>query len=324
MGSYDYWRTTLAGRPASMTDAEPGYGFYYYRKVKNGPRIAVAIYANGLDGVTVAQVDGDLIDDPDKVADVWMRCARHPISEKLYRARMGLGHWPDEAQMPAAAGPAPQLPLRNEPQDPFEALVAEVADYVEHADLFLQSNAELKDDVAGDKAANMRKKLIDLRKRADGLHEAEKAPHLAKCREVDGKYSEIRERIAGMAERLRAVVTAYLNRKQREADEASRKEAARIAAEVAARQREATNDADPSPPPEVFVPAQRVKAGGAFGSRTGLRKTKKLVIDDYEQVLNATRDHPLVKDAVEKAANAMVKAGLSVPGVSIHEQLVAA
>lgn len=324
MGSYDYWRTTLAGRPAAMTEADPGYGFYYYRRVKNGPRIPVAIYPNGPEGQTVAQVDGNQITDPDKITEYWMRCARHPISENLYRARLNLGHWPDEAPAPATAA-APELPLlRNAPADPFEALAEEVAEYAEHAELFLRSNAELKDDVAGDKAANLRKKLIELHKRADGLHEAEKAPHLAKCREVDGKYAEIRERAKGMADRLRVVVTAYLNRKQREADERSRAEARRIAEEVAAKQAATSNDAQPSPPPEVFVPTQRVKAGGAYGSRTGLRKEKVLVIEDYEQVLNATRDHPAVKEAVEKAAKAMVKAGLAVPGTRLDEQLVAA
>ena len=178
-----------------FTSSNPQCGFYKRRLVKDGPWLPIAFWRNKDDQI-VGGFEGKLVDP----IEHWTFAAKYPVSEASYRYYIRNGHWLDEA---------PQTPRSNMPSDPFEALTLEIQDKLEQAQIWLKTAPRAPTETDANMARNMQAALLQLNKRADALHKAEKQPHLDAGRAVDAKF-EFRKLVATVADRLRDVFTAFM------------------------------------------------------------------------------------------------------------------
>ena len=323
---FAFWRKALAGDEMAIHEGEPQSGYYKRRAHKNGPWVPVAIWRKGDE--IVCRVGQDAAD-PYKE---WTYCASNPIAKDLAKEVFATGKWPD---MPEEA------PRSNMPSDPFEALLAEIEDKQAQADALL-AKGEAKTENEANLARNLQKQLLALIARADAMHEAEKAPHLAAGRAVDERF-RFRATVKAAADKLRGWFGAFMvreeNRLKAEAHakfEAERKAAEEARKKVEAEQAKKMRDdpiaaltSEPEPLPDLpFAPEPvKVQVGGGFGAKAGLKTEWRAHVEDYAAATAHFADHPDVKALVEKLATKAVKAAkgaITIPGVAVHEERKAA
>jgi hypothetical protein len=317
---FSFWRDALAGKPVEIHESFPMPG--YYKAKQRGKLEPVAIWYK--DGELVCRVGKDVADP----FSIWTYCADKPIAKELAKQVFETGQWPD---MPAEAARS------NMPSDPLEALLEEIADKQAQAEALL-AKGDAKTEVDANLARNMQKQLLALIARADDMHVAEKAPHLAAGRAVDTKY-KFREDVKGIADRLRSWFGAFMVREEAklkaaakakyEADfKAAEAERAKAEAAQAKLMREdpiAALTSEPEALPELpFAPEPvKVQVGGGFGAKAGLKTEWRAHVEDYALATAHFADHPDVKALVEKLATKAVKAAkgaITIPGVKVVEE----
>lgn len=230
----------------------------------------------------------------------------------------------------------------NLPSDPFEALMLEIEDKTESADAWLivnEGKAKTKKDA--DRARNMEAEIHALLKRADDMHKAEKEPHLKAGQAVDKKFS-FRKDMEPMKKRLKAAWGFYAAEEERrlraEAEAKAAEERKRVEAErarIEAEQRKLMEEnpvaaltQEPPPMPEMpaAAPEVKVNVGGGVGSRGGLTTVWLAEITDWQAAAAFYADNSLVRDAVERVANAHAKRdkeNAEAPGVAFKSERVA-
>lgn len=337
-----------------MTDGKPDIGFYWICKIKDGPKLPVAIFYDQddliitIDGVAIPQSEHN---------KTWTICARHPVEYRgVYDVREKTGKWPFELEAPEAdQAIGSNSPPADEALTPYEVLVKSLDD----VKVWIEAN-KLDSDAAADSYADKARELQRLKSLVKEMHEAEKAPHWAKCKEIDDKYlplvrEETRTQEAGRATKaiqyLFGRVDAWIEAKREaarkaEADrqaELKRKadEAIAIAKKLQAEspsgqdghvpstplpEAPASPPASPVPPPEP----EKYTYGGLAGNRYSGKKKKPTAILDGatpEEILAAQdklyqhfRDHPDVRETLMKLAQAIVKAKMPAPpGTHVEE-----
>lgn len=315
--AYTYWRDACAGTFGPITADHPQPGRYRMRKGKDGPYLPVAIFVQ--DGVTKAAVGKEFVDP----LTIWTWCADKPVSEADYKAALATGAWPGDIGHNSG-----DLSLKEEIEDRASTALE-----------WLATNG-IKTKIDADTAANYRAALLELKKRAEAEHKAEKAPHLEAGKRVDAKFKPLIETADGAGATLRTELGKYLAKVEAEerakADAARKAEADRVRAEM---ERQATERAalmvkDPiaaltTPMPELPVmqaPPEPVKvqAGGQRGRVTGLKTVVSYVVTDHAAALAFFADSEDVRQLVASLATKASKAGVTVPGVERKEERVAA
>jgi hypothetical protein len=321
---YQTWRDRLAGMGVPIHDGQPEPGRYKMRMKSHGEWLPVAIGPDA-DGNLVAIVDGK----PSDPIKIWVWCSKHPVTQDAYKFRVANGHWPDE--------PKPVV-RQNMPADPFEALRVEMLDKVQQANHLLKVDIDTQEKC--DLARNMQAQLLDIIKRASAMHKTEKAPVLAKEREIDGRYG-FRDTVSDIAVQLRAKFESWMRAEERrKQDEAKRKFEAECAAAEAERARIEAERArkladepvlaltDPEPElPELPVAPEPVKvnAGGGFGRRAGLKSVWVPVMTNYAAALAHFSENAKIRELVQKLAEQAVRAGArELPGFDVREDRRAA
>jgi len=325
---YEFWRAALRGGKQAVQESNPQCGFYKRRLVKDGEWLPIAFWRNKDDRI-VCCFGGKLVDP----VEHWTFAAKYPVSEAAYRHYIQKGHWPDDS---------PDVPRSNMPSDPFEALKLEIEDKLEQAESWLKTVPKVLTEADANRARNMQAAFLQLSKRADVLHKAEKQPHLDAGRAVDAKF-EFRKGVASVADRLRDVFTAFMRAeeaRQRPAaqkkfeDERRKAEEARRAAEE---ERQRLEREDPTLAvlteqqalPELPLAPEPVKVqvGGGVGRKAGLKSVYVGTIVDWQKVLKHFSGHPQIRDLLQKLVDADVrlnKTQCSIPGVEVREERVAA
>lgn len=318
--AYAYWRDACAGTFGPISPDDPQPGRYRMRKGKGGPYLPVAIFRNAK-GELVAAVGKDFVD----ATTIWTWCADKPVSEADYKVALSTGKWPGDIDIGHNSG---DLSLKEEIEDRASTALE-----------WLATNG-IKTKVDADTAANYRAAMLELKKRAETEHKAEKAPHLEAGKRVDTKYKPLIETADGAGATLRTELGKYLAKV--EAEENARKRAAYDAeqaaikakwlAEAAERVKKMERDpiaalTDPEPELPVLPVAPepvKVSAGGQRGRVTGLKTVTSYVVVDHAKALAFFADHEDVRDVVEALAKKAGKAGVTVPGVERKEERVAA
>ena len=301
-----HYQSNLAGKDVPLHDGVPQVGFYKMRRGRNAPWLPVAIWEK--DGTLVCRVAKEMAD-PN---DVWTYCCGNPVSKADAKHAFEHGTWPGD--VPDIGHNSGDLSLADE-----------ITDVVVSATAWLSSNG-INVRVDCDQAANWRAKLLDLKKRAEAEHKAEKQPHLDAGRAVDAKYKPLIETAQAAAEKLRAALTVYMTAEEAKlrAIEAEQRRAAEDAARKAREVAAAKGAPEPEDVPLPLPEPVRVQAGGQRGRRVGLREITRYIVTDYEAALAHVKDHDEVRAAVIKVAGAMAKAGAKVPGVETKVEKVAA
>lgn len=327
MDEFQFWRDALAGEPVTINEDAPQSGYYKTKTRRDGPWVPVAIWT--VNGKQVCRVGSEQRDP----ASVWVFCAKNPVPKDAAKQAFETGQWPD---MPS------DLPASNMPSDPLEALKMEIADKEAQAEELLASGAAEKNETAANKARNIQAKLLDLKKRADEMFEAEKAPIRAQATSVDEKF-RFRDAVKSVADRLRKAYERFAKAEEdRLRAEAQKKfEAERAAAEAARKAAEeaqakllrddpiAALTSAPEPLPEMPLAPEPVKVqiGGGFGRKAGLKTDWSAKVEDYALATAHFADHPDIKALVDKLATKSVKAAkgaIAIPGVKVIEDRRAA
>ena len=323
-----------------------------------------------------------------RMSDLWLWCCRNPIEYEDYQRALDGGGWADEPDLPIGTG------SMSEVADPHDALLLEFDSEAPQARDILAE--PIRDKVIADRAAIMASRLLGIARRADKLHEIEKAPYLQAGRRVDEKWRDIRDQPAELAKKLKRAQDGYLKEQERierervaaaareaarlraEAEEARRRAeaerrraeeeaarvrdaAARAAREAAARaqaeedkekrarmqaeaeaiQRRAdaeaeriaeqahrdadAADAEAGAAVSEAMAAQREAvfrnpSAGRTGQKTKLVTRTFAVIEDDMALFGAVRGHPMVKELLQKLADASAKIGMPLPGTRVEQE----
>jgi hypothetical protein len=321
---FQFWRDSLAGKKPPISADHPQSGYYRKRNGKGWAWLPVAIWTHKETGRQVARVADDMV----APLDVWTWVAGNPVAKEAAVQAFKTGAWPGDAPSVASQ----EIGANNPPSEITDLIPLEVA----AADEFLAKVGRITTQVDSDIASNKVDNLRKLRKAADLAHKTEKEPHLAAGRAVDDKY-RVREDADNAVRLLLAAITVFHNaekaRLQKIADEKAAKERAewekqKALHEAAAAKSEFESEAaailaDAQPPPKPPEPV-KVKSGGAQGKAVSLRTYKVATITDYDKALVALKDHPELRELVQKLADRACKAGVPLDGVKYSEEQRAA
>ena len=318
---WKFWRDALSGADVIIEEGAPQCGFYKMRKGKDGPWLPVMIRMDGDE--MRCRVGSDSGVHP---SDVWLWCAKHPISKEDAKHAFDTGAFPGDA--PAIGDNSGAMSLADQ-----------IKDYAQQALDWLRKSG-VKDDRTKDMAANFRAELIRLSKEADTQREAEKRPHDDAAKAIQAKWKPLIDTSKNAADESRDALTAFMTAEKRRLEaeqrakyEAEQKAAAAARAEIEAQHAKQMRD-DPiaaltSPEPELPMappPPEpiKVQAGGQRGRKTGLREVTRYVVTDHKAALAFFADSEDVRELVAKLAERASKAGVAVPGVEKRIEEVAA
>jgi hypothetical protein len=292
---WQYWHDRLSGRPVEMSPSHPQAGFYREpRKEHYGARrtFRPVAYWPGENGQLHCRI-GDEDVAPERALELWTRCGQHPVTEEAYRDVAQRGKpWPDEHELVAMGD---NLPPDDES---YEGLRDAIEPLAEEASRRLDG-PPITDQAEADRIANLADRLAELCKKADDGRKEERKPHDDELKRIQVKWVTI----IGLAETYKnlkyKLLTPWL-----QALEAKRKQEAEAAA------------AGGEP---AAADAPRPRAGTRGRAQT-LKSTKKARIDDFEKALAFFKDSEDLRGTVQMLANRAVRAGVTVPGVTVIEE----
>lgn len=328
-------RQAMKDNGFSFNDGEPISGYFRGAAVKGGPLLPIAIWRDETGALQVWR-DGK----PVKLDRVWPWCVMNPIPYDWYEAVAEKGgNWPD-AHVEAPAEPVRtsderlpagtvmgDVPAADRPvtsthnQAPEESEAEALARQIENAKGSAETQYKvITSDEQAAQAQAARSRLNELAGTADKKREAEKRPHLDKCKEIDGKWQPLVKMAKGAADAIRSAISAYETKKYQAEQAAQRKR--EQDAEVARAQAQAKGEPAPEPPVEE-MPAPITTNGtikGASGRAATVRTIKVAKVVDYDKAYAALKAIPEVKKVIDTVAQRLVTAGQSVPGVEVEEQ----
>jgi hypothetical protein len=209
-----------------ISDSDPQCG-YYWVKDGRGKRVPLAIWKDE-EGITVEPHQIYSKKNPDEfwsftAEKIWTYASKHPIPYDLYQSVAEFGNdWPEEVK-----------PKSNMDHFTDEERLKQL-----HQDLIIQVDEWLKTLPTGvarnqqesDKAINFANEFSRLAKEAETIHATEKAPHKAKCDEIDGKYLPVKKDSIERSKKIKQVSALYMlaeeKRRRAEAEAENAKRAA--------------------------------------------------------------------------------------------------
>lgn len=314
MNDYDFWQRALAGEEVGgptlpLHEDSPQPGFWRKRISKAGGYLPTAIW-RGEDGALIGLLDGR----ETNPVDLWTYCCRFPISEEHYRARVATGKWHDEdSAVTASLSPPPAgIGDNNPPTDPAEVLkgqidaaLAGVADY-----------GAIGSDATAAKAQSLRSRLLDLSREADKTRETLKRPHFEAGKAVDEVFQPMVKAAKSGADLIAKELSAHETRKAREEADKIAKERLRLAEE----QFKHAPLGAPEPPPEPIPAPVAAPIKGAYGRAAAVKVVKIATVTDQDAAYGYLKSQPELAVVIQKLAQRIVDAGMTVPGVTIEEQ----
>lgn len=269
--------------------------------------------------------DGDVIPEPGDTATVEARGE----TKTVYISKVDVPE-PAFACKPILAVQKVERPApSNNPPPAAELFADEIESIKERAANF----GPITEANAGD-ARDLIGLAKQLAKDIDAKRDEEKRPHLEAGRQIDGTYKPLVEAARAAPAPLELALLNFTKERTRAAEEAAR-EARRKAEEEARKAAELA--ADPILGDDVIADAkiaqQRAEVAeasvkvvssvkGSEGFRAAsVRKTHRAKVTDWKALVAYFADHPDVRAAAEKAANAAIRASkgsASIPGVEVE------
>jgi hypothetical protein len=307
-GQYDFWRRRMAGEVVPIHDGEPQAGFYRL-KSRDGNWQPVA-YWFAQDGTLRCRIGGR--DTNEQIANErWPWASKSPIPHEVYKAVIAGEPWPDqhEAVIRDRAN-SDGVPA----DDSFEGLKDRIEDLARDAKALIDAGAA-PDQSAADRASDLANRLAELHKQADGARATEKKPHDEAAKAVQAKWTPLMG-TAEIYKRIKSfVITPFLvaEDNKRRAAEAEQRRIAEEAAKAG------------QPAPEM-APIQRAapKAGSGGRRSVALRSVKVITISDRAALLTFFAEYEQITEVLQKLAEKVTAAGVTVPGVTVTEEQRAA
>ena len=295
--SFSWWQDAVDGKVGMMTTT-PEWGFYKTRR-KNGPWEPVAIWEE--DGVLKAVRNGDPVDPH----QVWEWCRNHPVDYEAYMQAVRMGTWNDDDPTVAAA-----IMMGHNVGDMSELDL--LRDQIDSAKQGAEAYAKITSDDQAAKAQSLRARLNELAGTADKAREKLKRPHLEAGKEIDAEWMPLVREAKAVADIIRRAISDHetVKLQARRAEERRRLEQER--------QREETAPVgEPVPPP--LPPTDVVRGTYGRAASVGTELVVTAITDDLA-LYGFLRGNPDLEQYLIQLAQRAVKAGFTVPGVTIEER----
>ena len=236
---------------------------------------------------------------------------------------------------PPAAGSQPghnRPPIEVEARAAFDAVLDGKEGFRQRVtDLIAASSrAVATDEDSAGRCGELVKQIRAAKKFIEDAHAQTKAPYLAAGRAIDAAKNELTPGLEAAQRTVEGKQTTFLRdqqarreaeaRRAREAEEARRREEVeRLAAE-----RSADAPDETPPPPPVAVEPERHIIRGDFGAAVSGQKVWYSQVEDYEIAFIHVANNEKVREAIDKAVAAAVRAGeREIPGVRIWSDVKA-
>lgn len=302
--AYAWYHSALAGAATPITE-EPRAGFFRRRSSKDGPWVAAAIWTDPEKGL-VCRV-GNAMRDPHQE---WTWLAKNPVPADQAKAFFVTGKWPSEILLEPTVG------HNNPPAD----LSTMARDEIERATDWAKKNPTIDSKVNCDIAANLAAMLVKRANEVDDHRTKEKEPHLQAGRDVDAKWKPIVDDCKAAARALKDIAGRWMAAEEVRLMKAERERQAAERERIDAERAKAAALNQPPPPEPIAVPAKplvKVNAGGARGSKMGLKTVKSAVVVDHAKALEFFANHSEIVAKVQELAARAVKLDQEVPGVEV-------
>lgn len=304
---YDWWRgaclavSELALEPYfgahPIHDGDPMSGFYETRsknrQTGQETRGVAAIWRDS-NGTLHGRLGKDFVLPEQKIMERWPFLAKRPIFHPTYKFVLEHdGLFPDES-------PIAHRNRADPPADTREAIGERVNVLSGEAEAIIARGAAktLEDS---NQAADLADALRKLEARAEELRTAEKKPHLDASRDVDKRWTPVRDAAGSAKERLKKlVITPFEVAEQRRREAEVRLEAEQVSNETG-----------------VQVEAAPVKRVVGNTASVALHDVKTAEFVDFKQTLLFYAGNPTVIELIQRLANAAVRAGDIPPGCKL-------
>lgn len=304
---WNHWIDNLDGKDVPVHPSQPMRGFYARRVSDKEAPQAIAFDWDGPGDSLRCWVNGAPVA---YGLDVWLSCARKPISHEVYIAVVKRGEpWPAEIRFEAADGTVQSTQIgSNSGGDEDATLKGNIQEWIDRAKAAQKAGAPKTSDEA-DTLSDLATKLVELAGEADKRRLARTKSLRDQTEEINTEWFKVARPASAIAGELKALVgiwqQAERKRRQEEADKA--------AAEAAAKGQPAATVAPPAP-----------VMSGTRGKRVAAVKRKVVVISDLPKVAAflASMEKPPVDfvDAVKAAAYRLLNASITVDGATLETQ----
>lgn len=299
--TYDRWQDALDGKAVDWPRnvAMPGF---FRKDERDGTKTGVAIWPSKNDrpvvkvGKSAPRTLNTTSEEAEWCEYLFAWISKNPVSERSYRVWLDTGEWPDEVKLPDRS---------NSAGAPHEVIEQSIADLKAQAEAWLaEIGGEVKTQEQADKAGNYASAFAELAKEAEDKRTDAKAPVLKQGREIDGLWNPIKAAGDKAKTWAKKLAEPFLKADQ-----------ARKFAEAA--QAAAAGE-------EVRASDLKVKAGTS-GRSTSLRMIERAQVTDYDAAFAhyagtpRFKAHDMVRAAIDRLAEADLKAGHAVPGASLQK-----
>lgn len=190
--------------------------------------------------------------------------------------------------------------------------------------------AKADDEETTGRCADLVRQIAAALKVIEDTRKAVKEPYLEAGRAVDERARQVRAELERAEAGVRALMLAYARKKQeelRQAELARMREEQQRRAEEEERRKAAEEKGEPIPEPlpepePVREPERAPIIRGDYGATASSVKVYTGKITDWRKAFKAVEGNVAVREAVQKAINARVKAGdHNIPGVEVIEDV---
>ena len=192
------------------------------------------------------------------------------------------------------------------------------------------SRATVTDDDTFGRAGELVKQIRAASNAVSDVHKTTKEPYLAATRAIDAAKNDLVRPLDAAKASVEALQNNYAREKRRlEIEEQRKREAEQRQREAEERARLAAENPEaptpfeePAPAPMPVEPPKPEIVRGTFGAAVSTGKKMVAQVVDYELAFMAVSGNVKVREAIDKAIAAMVRAGQhEIPGVNVIEDV---
>ncbi len=294
--TYAYWRAELKSPGSQSRDTDqPIHGFWRIVGARTKPDFPFAVWGDESGSLyKIGRRDAVPEDSSDgHHLRAWSWPKAVAVEEPEYKAALLDGVWSDgkPSRQPGAIVDEPATEGQSNYAPANEVLKERVESLLGKIEELGAIDTQQKADTASELGMKLKAAILE----AEKEEEIAAAPHRTKLSEVHAAWKFAHTADTTLTQ-LRVSVRQWL-----------RDEEARRAKEAAS---------------DNAIPPPKVSAAPVYGRATTLRTAKKGEITDIDKFIKAVKKDPDIIEALQRKANALARAGTTLPGMKIIETRV--
>jgi hypothetical protein len=289
MNQWLNWQRRLAGEKVPIHEGIDNVESGYYRirrkdRISGRHHYVGAAFWRDENGFLRGVIDGREVN-AIQAADAWMGAVQHPISEAEFRKVEDGGSWSDIDDTVHEQTNGRGIGDNSGTISDLEL----IREQIESAKVGAEAYAEITDDATLTRAQTLRSRLLELSNEADSKREKEKAPHFQAAKDVDARWQPVVKAAKAAADAIRAAMIKWETTKLK------------------------------ARPAEKAPAVTKIRGATGKAAHIGVVKVVTGITDD-KALYAYFQNHAEVKVLLLKLAQQEVKAGRTVPGVTVEDQ----